>query len=1123
MSYYVDPRTSVPQYPPYPVYGHPPLAVARQVGGLGAQGSTTMTSNFFDDSVDPGINQGSSTSTMLVRTQVGEIIFPVYTTMPISTSPVMAGSESDVATTPTDSMLKDPPAEAENGTSTTSEPDKDPNTAQSCPSDKEYEPTRTTSEATRSWCPIHKTRKHTLQACWVFLDVQAEIRACREHGIHRTSPTHDVYCPIHKTRNHDLSSCKVLRSAMRMPPPKVQQSQISPRDADKERGAATISDRFVGVIDVDPHEPSVLHLLEDQASSSTSTPHDVYAIDGTSTSRGGNTETEDQEVTPAHHIRTINAILRETPYDPVLNDDLEHNAFEEAAARVPPEQPPTGGANGELPEQRASPRQATPPPRGTSDLRDHLNGRREARRTRDNENRSRHRVSSRRHENEEQGGHLSENQDHDNRHNRREHDNREQRMPGDTRRGCRRNDDDDGDQCRDNNGLWQQFVANFQGTYKRHTIEDDLHALTQNPDESLRDYIRCFNECRNTIPEITDASVIRAFKSGVRDHYTTQELVTRRITTARKLFEIVDCCAHENDALRRKNDKPKTGGEKKLAKDAPESSKKKSHRSGKRKAQTEVLVVEYVDLPKHPDPQGDDTKKIWCPIHKSDKHSQKGTRKATGIGEGQARRYPIVVEPTIRNIKVARVLIDGGSSINLLFASTLDAMGIPRSELTPTDQPFHGITSQSSSKPLGKITLRVTFGQANNFRTEQITFDVAEFDIAYNAISGRTALVKFMATSHYAYQVFKMPGPKGTITIQGNAKLAVQCDKRSLDMVEHTPNPPATAEPLKKVSKTNKTPKPDGAIKIVPLSSANPGNTVKIRASLDPSDMPGVPREVIEHKLMVRPDAKPVKQKLWRFAPDRKQAIREELDKLLKASFIREVLHPEWLANPVMVCKANGKWRMCVDFIDLNKACPKDHFPLPRIDQLVDSTAGCELLSFLDAYSGYHQISMAKEDEEKTAFITPFGVFCYIKMLFGLITAGNTFQRTVQGALNDQLGNNVEAYIDDIVVKTKTSDSLIDDLRETFDNLRRYCLMLNPEKCMFGVPSGKLLGFLVSGSGIEANPEKIKAIENMKSPTRLKEVQKLTGCMAALSRFVARMRERGQPFFALLKKQDKFL
>jgi hypothetical protein len=120
--------------------------------------------------------------------------------------------------------------------------------------------------------------------------------------------------------------------------------------------------------------------------------------------------------------------------------------------------------------------------------------------------------------------------------------------------------------------LWQQFVTNFQGTYKCYAIEDDLHTLTQNPGESLRDYIRRFNECGNMIPEITDASVIRAFKSGVRDRYTTQELSTRRITSARKLFEIIDRCAHADDALRRKEGKSKVGDEKKMStdKDAPE-------------------------------------------------------------------------------------------------------------------------------------------------------------------------------------------------------------------------------------------------------------------------------------------------------------------------------------------------------------------------------------------------------------------------------------------------------------------------------------------------------------------------------------------------------------------------
>jgi hypothetical protein len=130
--------------------------------------------------------------------------------------------------------------------------------------------------------------------------------------------------------------------------------------------------------------------------------------------------------------------------------------------------------------------------------------------------------------------------------------------------------------------------------------------------------------------------------------------------------------------------------------------------------------------------------------------------------------------------------------------------------------------------------------------------------------------------------------------------------------------------------------------------------------------MPGVPRELAEHKLKVYPQARPIRQKLRRFTPDKREAIRAELTRLVAAGFIREVLHPEWLANPVLVLKKNKvDWRMCVDYTDLNKHCPKDPFGLPRIDQVVDSTAGCSVLSFLDCYSGYHHISLAKEDEEK--------------------------------------------------------------------------------------------------------------------------------------------------------------
>src|SRR5438128_9818468 len=128
----------------------------------------------------------------------------------------------------------------------------------------------------------------------------------------------------------------------------------------------------------------------------------------------------------------------------------------------------------------------------------------------------------------------------------------------------------------------------------------------------------------------------------------------------------------------------------------------------------------------------------------------------------------------------------------------------------------------------------------------------------------------------------------------------------------------------------------------------------------------------------------------------------------------------------------------------------------------------------------------------------------------------------MQRCLHDQLGRNVEAYVDDVIIKSRVKEDLISDLSKTFTNLRRFRWKLNPEKCVFGVPSGKLLGFIVLYRGIEANPEKLKDIFRMNSLTKLKDVQKLTGCMAALSLFVSRLGERAMPFYKLLKKQDEF-
>jgi hypothetical protein len=186
-----------------------------------------------------------------------------------------------------------------------------------------------------------------------------------------------------------------------------------------------------------------------------------------------------------------------------------------------------------------------------------------------------------------------------------------------------------------------------------------------------------------------------------------------------------------------------------------------------------------------------------------------------------------------------------------------------------------------------------------------------------------------------------------------------------------------------------------------------------------PSDMPGIPREVAEHSLDILPHSHVVQQRLRRFDEERRRAIGVELRKLLEAGFIKEVFHPTWLDNPVLVKKENGKSRMCVDYNSLNKACPKVPFPLPRIDQIVDSTAGCELLCFLDAYSGYHQIKMKESDQLATSFITSFGMYCYITMSFGLRNAGATYQRCMQHVFGDHIGRTIEVYVDDIVVKTK--------------------------------------------------------------------------------------------------------
>ncbi|KAL0345464.1 UNVERIFIED_CONTAM: Transposon Tf2-12 polyprotein [Sesamum radiatum] len=263
-------------------------------------------------------------------------------------------------------------------------------------------------------------------------------------------------------------------------------------------------------------------------------------------------------------------------------------------------------------------------------------------------------------------------------------------------------------------------------------------------------------------------------------------------------------------------------------------------------------------------------------------------------------------------------------------------------------------------------------------------------------------------------------------------------------------------------------------------------------------EMPGLDPKVAIHHLGIRHGARPVKQSQ------------------------REVKYPTWISSIVPVKKKNGQIRICVDFRDLNKACPKDDFPLPIIELMVDATTGHEALSFMDGSSGYNQIRMSPKDEECTAFRTPKGIYCYKVMPFGLKNAGATYQSAMQNIFDDMLHKNVECYVDDLVVKTKKREEHLADLQIVFDRLRKHNLKMNPLKCAFGVFSEKFLGFIVRHHGIEVDPAKVDAIQKMPPPRNLKELRSLQGNLAFIRRFISNLGGRCQPFNHLMKKDGPF-
>uniref|UniRef100_A0A2N9GP47 Uncharacterized protein n=1 Tax=Fagus sylvatica TaxID=28930 RepID=A0A2N9GP47_FAGSY len=475
-------------------------------------------------------------------------------------------------------------------------------------------------------------------------------------------------------------------------------------------------------------------------------------------------------------------------------------------------------------------------------------------------------------------------------------------------------------------------------------------------------------------------------------------------------------------------------------------------------------------------------------------------------GTHQPHDDALVITINIAGFTTRRVMVDNGSSADILYLPAYQQMQLDKDKLRPMDAPLVGFTGDKIC-PVGIVTLPIMVGTHPKTVSKTVDFLVVNCPSAYNAIIGRPTLNRLRAVTSTYHLLLKFPTEHGIGEVRGDQVAARECYLASLGSGGQ--NQTMSIEEQKVLVK------PSGELATIELEDGRPERTTKIGADLPP--------KIRESLVQFLKDNKDVFA--WShegharvFAPERNNAIMEEVDKLLAANFIREVFYPDWLANVVMVKKNTGKWRMCVDFTDLNKACPKDSFPLPRIDQLVDSTAGHKLLTFMDAFSGYNQIVMDEGDQEKTSFITSRGLFCYKVMPFGLKNAGATYQRLMNRMFHDQIGRNVEVYVDDMLVKSKEEDGHLDDLRETFQTLRKYQMKLNPSKCAFGVYSGKFLGFMVSQRGIEANPDKIKAILEMQPPKNIKEVQRLTGRIAALNRFMSRSTDKCLPFFKTLKK-----
>uniref|UniRef100_A0A2N9FUW7 RNase H type-1 domain-containing protein n=1 Tax=Fagus sylvatica TaxID=28930 RepID=A0A2N9FUW7_FAGSY len=515
--------------------------------------------------------------------------------------------------------------------------------------------------------------------------------------------------------------------------------------------------------------------------------------------------------------------------------------------------------------------------------------------------------------------------------------------------------------------------------------------------ESLRAYVHRFNEEAMKIDRPKEDVIVTAFMAGLRKGDFLYDLYKDPLETLSELMYKAQKHMNTKDALEAMDDPPPR--DEKTLRTVPQGS-----------------WIPHGGLRSLEGASGD-THPIRPPKNARLDDQVISFSEEDARGTHQPHDDALVVTINIAGFTTRRVMVDNGSSIDILYLPAYQQMRLDKDKLRPMDAPLVGFTGDKVC-PVGIITLPIMVGTHLKTVSKTVDFLVVNCPSAYNAIIRPPTLNRLRAVTSTYHLLLKFPTEHGIEEVRGDQVAARECYLASLG--SEGQNQTMTIEERKILVK------PSEELDTIELEDGHPEKTTKIGANLPPK-------------------------------------MKEYLVQFLKNN--------------------------------------KDVFAWSHEDM-----------------PGYNQIVMDKSDQEKRSFITSRGIFCYKVMPFRLKNAGATYQRLMNRMFHDQIGRNVEVYVDDMLVKSKEEGGHLDDLRETFETLRKYQMKLNPSKCAFGVYSGKFFGFMVSQRGIEANLDKIKAILEMQPPKTSKEIQRLTGRVAALNRFMSRSTDKCLPFFKTLKK-----